>query len=271
MSTLSRVIKYLSIVLGLYLVYMMISGITSLVYDIKVYKDSNNDVSKNIELKEDYIKWYDSIDIDLGYSDLEIYDSNNDFKIEVSNDNIKYYEKDNKFIVRDMSGINIKIKNRNVVKLYIPTTRNINLLDIDMGSGKLYIDRINANYIDLELGAGSTIINDINVLKFDIETGAGVLDINNGIIKNMDLELGVGKSNINAILRGNNKIELGVGSSNINLNDIIDNYTLKIEKGIGSIYVDDKEIKNNTTYGNGDNLIEISGGIGSINVRFGSD
>ena len=44
--------------------------------------------------------------------------------------------------------------------------------------------------------------------------------------------------------------------------------TLKLNKGIGTIKVNDEEIKNDTTIGTGDNIINISGGVGSINIDF---
>ena len=70
------------------------------------------------------------------------------------------------------------------------------------------------------------------------------------------------------VVTGKNKIDIGVGSFYLNVLDNISNYKLKLNKGIGTIKVNDEEIKNDTTIGAGDNIINISGGVGSINIDF---
>ena len=47
-----------------------------------------------------------------------------------------------------------------------------------------------------------------------------------------------------------------------------DDYKLDIEKGIGNITVDGASVSNIKEQGNGNNSIEVSGGIGAINLKF---
>ena len=47
-----------------------------------------------------------------------------------------------------------------------------------------------------------------------------------------------------------------------------DDYKLDIEKGLGNITVDGTSVSNIKGQGNGNNSIEISGGIGAINLKF---
>lgn len=47
-----------------------------------------------------------------------------------------------------------------------------------------------------------------------------------------------------------------------------DNYKIIAEKGIGSIKIDGVEQGQESTYGSGENLIKLEGGIGSINIDF---
>ena len=47
-----------------------------------------------------------------------------------------------------------------------------------------------------------------------------------------------------------------------------DDYKLDLEKGLGSITVDGKDVSDFGSSGNGTNKVDISGGIGAINVRF---
>lgn len=289
MTTLQKVIKYLSIIFGIFLIFVIISSILGIGYtvnkilspnkydDIKEkitnviddIKDNTNDNSNNEEPTKDIEltqEEFNNIKIDLTYSDLEI--NTGEFKVETNSDNIVTKIKDKTLIIKEKNTWNIKFKNKQKVILYLPSNIELTEVEINNGSGKLYIASIIANNIDLDLGAGSTNIDNIIASNTDIDTDAGTLNIDNGIINNLDLDLGVGKTTINAKLTGKNKIDIGVGSFYLNVLDNISNYKLKLNKGIGTIKVNDEEIKNDTTIGTGDNIINISGGVGSINIDF---
>ena len=289
MTTLQKGIKYLSIIFGIFLIFVIISSILGIGYtvnkilspnehnDIKEeitnviddIKDNTNDNSNNEEPTKDIEltqEEFNNIKIDLTYSDLEI--NTGEFKVETNSDNIVTKIKDKTLIIKEKNTWNIKFKNKQKVILYLPSNIELTEVEINNGSGKLYIASIIANNIDLDLGAGSTNIDNIIASNTDIDTDAGTLNIDNGIINNLDLDLGVGKTTINAKLTGKNKIDIGVGSFYLNVLDNISNYKLKLNKGIGTIKVNDEEIKNDTTIGTGDNIINISGGVGSINIDF---
>mgnify|MGYP004656091867 CR=1 FL=1 len=283
MTTLQKVIKYLSIIFGIFLIFVIIYSILGIGYtvnkilkpskydDIKEeitnviddIKDNTNDNSNNEEPTQEE---FNNIKIDLTYSDLEI--NTGEFKVETNSDNIVTKIKEKTLIIKEKKTWNIKFKNKQKVILYLPSNIELTDVEINNGSGKLYIASIIANNIDLDLGAGSTNIDNIIASNADIDTSAGTLNIENGIINNLDLDLGVGKTTINAKLTGKNKIDIGVGSFYLNVLDNISNYKLKLNKGIGTIKVNDEEIKNDTTIGAGDNIINISGGVGSINIDF---
>ena len=279
MTTLQKVIKYLSIIFGIFLIFVIVSGVFGIGYSInKLFasnkntniikeiisdvKDNDKEEIKNLEVNEEF----NNIKIDLTYSNLEILKGN--LKIESNSDNIVTKIKDNKLIIKEKNTWNIKLKDKQKVILYLPNNIELNDVEIDNDTGKVYIENIIANNIELDLGAGSTSINNIISNDTKIDTGAGTLNINNGIINNLDLDLGVGKTTINAKITGNNKIDLGVGSFYLNVLDNISNYKLKIEKGIGKILINDEEIKSDTTLGTGNNIINISSGVGSINIDF---
>ena len=54
-----------------------------------------------------------------------------------------------------------------------------------------------------------------------------------------------------------------MGESTIVANN---NINFEIEKGIGSITINNESISNDSYYGNGSNHIEIESGVGSINI-----
>ena len=130
------------------------------------------------------------------------------------------------------------------------------------------IESINANKFNLDLGAGVTVIDNIIVDSADIDSGAGKFIIKFGKINNLDFDMGAGTAEITSIITGNNEINSGVGNLKLNLIDNIENYKIKINKGIGKVEMDNKEVSDNKIVGTGLNFINISGGIGTIAVNF---
>ena len=49
---------------------------------------------------------------------------------------------------------------------------------------------------------------------------------------------------------------------------IKDDYKIKVSKGIGEIRIDNNSIKDGEVIGNGNNFIDVSGGIGQINISY---
>ena len=66
-------------------------------------------------------------------------------------------------------------------------------------------------------------------------------------------------------------MDLGVGETEINLIGTQEDYRVSVSKGIGDAKVDGKDISNDAVVGNGESRVEISGGIGSVRVRFVSE
>ena len=91
------------------------------------------------------------------------------------------------------------------------------------------------------------------------------------IPNNIDFDLGVGKIDITGSLLGSTKIDSGVGSTNVNIIGSKDDYKIDVDKGLGSINVDGESLKDNTSYGNGVNTIDIDGGVGSITINFNNE
>ena len=66
-------------------------------------------------------------------------------------------------------------------------------------------------------------------------------------------------------LLGNNKIDQGVGELILDLQN--DDYKFKVEKGLGSITVNGNSYSEDFEDGEGTNIIDIDGGVGSININ----
>ncbi|MNT90293.1 hypothetical protein D3C72_2311690 [compost metagenome] len=81
----------------------------------------------------------------------------------------------------------------------------------------------------------------------------------------MDLDCGVGKFTFNGYILGNSNINCGVGKTNIELKG--NDYTLITENGLGKVTINGSKISGKQTTGNGKNKIDISGGIGTLEIN----
>jgi hypothetical protein len=128
---------------------------------------------------------------------------------------------------------------------------------VTMEVGKA-VQEVKAGKIDFKR---LTVLDETKVLG-----GAGSLDIEYGNIYNLNLTMGAGKTNISALFKGSNKITTGVGEFNINLFNSLNDYKVKINKGIGNIKVNGEEINSNYENGKGLVSLTIEGGVGNINL-----
>jgi len=266
MTSFQKIIKYFALALAMYLIVNIILGIIfgiNLITNIKSIDDNKIDASP--DLKTISKESYHSLEIDLASTNLIIENGPN-FEIKTNNQKINLKNKYNKLILEEKTHYLFKNKSYDLI-ITIPNDVILNDFEADFGAGSINIDNLNTNELSLDFGAGKLNIDKLNVnTKADINLGAGEVIINDAIINNLSLEGGVGDFTLNAILKGNNQVSAGIGKINLKLEDSIDNYKIKTEKGIGNIKINQEDIRNNTINGNGNNLIELEGGIGSIEI-----
>lgn len=260
MTTTQKIIKNLSIAFAIFLIVIIISSITVLIFSI--FGNSE----KLGEIKELSCNYNENLDLSLNYSNLEIKESDK-FLIETNNNNIKCSNKENKLLIKEKRRL-FRVSNNSKIIIYVPNNYKFNDVKIENGAGSINIEDMQVNNLDLELGAGKTNINNIKTNNTDIESGAGKLEIKSSLINNLDLDMGVGEIIIEANLTGNTKIDAGIGSLKLDILGKSLDYKIKLDKGIGNVYIDNKKVKDNEVIGNGSNYIDIDGGIGEIKVNF---
>ncbi len=262
MSSAQKVIKYLAIAFAAFLIASILSCIVSLcsglIHGISI-------IDKPTKSNLDHSKYGTYLDINIKYANLKIIESD-ELKVENDNDKIKVKIEDNKLSIIDKNKFYSKHKDSKLI-VYVPKNIKFDIVSIDAGAGKIDIGGFNAKKTVLELGAGEANINDIVSDKTIIETGAGDVSINNSILNNADLDLGVGNISIKSDITGNSNIECGIGKIKLFLPNNIDNYSFEVEKGIGSIKLNKKDMKDNEKVGTGANSIKIDGGIGNITIN----
>ena len=270
MNSSQKIIKNLAIALGIFLTIFIISMIIGGIYLITSVFSTKSDNSIDREINTLWMQNDEnviSLDIDIKFSNLTIKNGDK-FLVESNNKNIKYKYNNSSLEVEEIKYNLFDNSDVGEVIITIPSNIRLDSVDIDNGAGSLNIENINANKFNLDLGAGVTIIDNIIVDSADIDSGAGKFIIKFGKINNLDFDMGAGTVEITSIITGNNEINSGVGNLKLNLIDNIENYKIKINKGIGKEEMDNKEVSDNKIVGTGLNFINISGGIGTIAVNF---
>ena len=272
MTTAQKIIKYLALAFAIFLIFTIISAILGVLYAFSnvLGLKNNDDYSINKEISTIYLQNNDieKLNIDVVYTNL-IIKTGESLKIETNNSNIKCLEKNRLLKIEEKEHNWFWQNNEGDLIIYLPENLEFKEVEIDAGAGKISIENLQTQKLDLNLGAGETKVKNLTVTKdCEIESGTGVTNIEDSLINNMDLKLGVGEVNLATLLKGKNDIDAGIGSLNITLQGGKENYKMKAEKGLGQIDIDGNNLSSSQTFGNGENYIEIDGGIGNIKVDF---
>lgn len=273
MTTAQRVIKYLAIALAIFIILNIISMIVFGIYifaDILGLRDGNKieQISSNKNITTSFEDSdIQALKIDMYATNLTIKQGSS-FKIETTNKNVEYKQNRNQLEIIEKKHNWFSQNVQENLIIYIPTGVTFEKVDIETGAGQIEIDKLYTEKLSLEVGAGKVKIQELKTIETaDIDGGAGKVEILNGTMKNLDLDMGVGECSITTKLTGNNKINAGIGKLEINLTDSKENYKIRVNKGIGSIKINGKEMTNDEIYGSGNNFIRIDGGIGTIDVK----
>ena len=211
-----------------------------------------------------------SLDIQINAADFKIV-SADDFSVE---SNLKYLsvsEKDGVLKIVDEAKSNSNYTNA-ILTLYVPNGIAFDDVDIETGAAKMTVDTLSASSVELKLGAGDVRFESLNAsANVDIEGGAGQITIVSGTLNDLTLEMGMGELDLRVALLGNSDLKFGVGESNLTLIGSKDDYKVDVEKGLGSISVDGKNVSDFGSSGNGQSHIHIEGGIGAVHIVFQED
>lgn len=273
MTTAQKIIKYLAIAFAIFLIITIISTILTAtvalsgILGIKKHTENLNN-AEMVTTSFENTKIH-TLNIDIAATNLTI-KQGEILKIETDNSNIDCKQSNEELKINEKHYKWFSYNNvEKELILYVPEDLEFEKVKINAGAGKINLDELTTRKLMFELGAGECEIQNLNVSKeCEIEGGAGKITILSGTINDLDFDMGIGEANITADLVGTNEINAGVGELNIKLQGEKDSYKIKTDKGIGAIKIDSKEISNGEVYGDGENYIDIDGGIGSINIYY---
>ena len=272
MTTTQKIIKYLAIAFALFLVISIFSIIFGLSREII---SSINSDKKDSKLLEEYttisnnVNNIESFKIDISNDDIEIKEGEK-FEVKTNDPDVKFYHENSKVKIKTDKTFSWHLSNssRGTIIIYLPNEFNISELDLNLGAGKIDIDKIFVKTLLMDLGAGTMTAKEINVYeKATINGGAGNINIYSGTINNLNLKLGAGNASIESDLTGSNTLTTGVGKLNLGLSRSKDNYKFDISKGLGNIILNDFDVSEDILIGDGETKIKISGAVGNIIIN----
>lgn len=267
MTNSQKVIKYLALALAVIIIVGIVSGISSAFSGLSyLFMNSNgttaqlNDFNINNELN--------SIDIDVSAAELEI-KIGNKFNVQSNIENLSVKEKDGVLKISEAVKIWSNHNETPVLQVTIPSGFVFKKSQIETGVGSVYIESMLSKEIVLDFGAGEVKIDALTAYeKAKIDCGAGKVTISDGALNNLDLDMGVGQLNLTSALSEKSDFDCGVGSAYITLLGQESDYSIHIDKGIGSVKVNDKNVKDSTVYGLGANNVDIDCGVGDVDILF---
>ena len=277
MTTLQKVIKYLAIAFAIFLTVSIVGGILSAVGLLgSLFSGDDAEWGDVIGETKTYTVSSEISDLNIQINAADFYiKEGNGFSVESNLKNLEVDEKNGCLTLKDLTKIKLNGSNayeNAVLTIYVPAGMAFDNVNIKTGAGRFTVDSLSAATIGFELGAGDVTISKLIAEKSaNIEGGAGRITISDGAIKNLDLEMGLGQLNLTSALTGDCNLDSGVGEMNVTLLGSKDDYELDIEKGIGNITVDGKNVTDFGSSGNGANEVDIHGGVGAINVRFNNE
>ena len=281
MTTIQRIIKYCAIAFA---IFIIVSIVSSILFGLNAFSEilgftrqerkteTSNIIHTEVGRDEKVEKEFDNtqiakLKIDIEYATLTIQQGDK-FKVASNTSNIEAKQTEDQLVIREKNVNLFRQSSPRRIIITVPRNTILDTIKIETGAGEINIEKIECKNLDFDIGAGKTTIQDIKVTqKAKIEGGAGKVEILSGEIANLDLDMGVGAFKLVSSLLGDSKIDAGVGKLEIILKDGLDKYTIKTNKGIGSITVDGKEVSDGATYGKGENTIKVEGGIGNITIK----
>ena len=256
----NRIIKTFAFILAAIVIISMLGGIYALcitVFDLFQ--------SKQIENQIQYDSLMSSLDIDLKTANLEI-KLGDKLLVSTTNKYVTTYQNNNNIVIKEKKH-SLLSKDNNKVIITVPDNFLLDIVEIDITSGSIKIDKLETKRLNLDLGSGTTKINNLLVTdKTKIDCGSGKFLLNNGNLSNLNLDAGLGDTILNTKIIGNSNIETDIGKLELNLIGSINDYELTIDKGVGSIKLNNESLKDKSVVGTGNNYLLIEGGIGSTSI-----
>lgn len=221
------------------------------------------------EVKEEKMKVYDIknkidfLEVDIIKSDLTI-KKGDKFEVRSGNKNVKVKTRGNKLVVEEEDKIYKPLRSKVVI------TIPYELIDVSVENegGIVNISDLASDEVDFEFTYGKVNINNLISLKeTNIECGNGNTIFKDVKLNNLELEGGTADLELTGQITGYSSVDAGMGKIKFNLDDL-ENYTIKVKDNVGNVKVAGEDAKRKDVFGEGKNVINVSGGVGEVIINF---
>ncbi|QEK02450.1 DUF4097 family beta strand repeat-containing protein [Treponema phagedenis] len=159
--------------------------------------------------------------------------------------------------------------------LYIPYSILYDSIAIRQDIGACVLQGLSTYSLHLKTGVGEAEVTGITAAKTIIKTGVGESNFTRCDFTDMHLSCGVGKTVFSGKLSGNSEIKSGIGEVHFEIEAKKESYSISTSQGIGEIYVDSQRVGKTlgTKYSQSsiqdeNNTLKIENGIGSVYLKF---
>jgi hypothetical protein len=168
-------------------------------------------------------------------------------------------------------------------------------MSFSCGTGDVTLSNLHAKSLTVSGGVGEVTLKDFSAETFDFSGGTGDVTLKDGSVTkrtsisggvfsidaedvefyNLTLSGGTGDIDFSGTLRGKCQVEGGVGNVSLRFSDSAENYSMRLERGVGSMRAhnadmvvgEDGDYAINPRLNTG-NTVEISMGVGDVDVSF---
>lgn len=271
MTSTQKIIKYIALALA----FAIIVGIFSSIASVAALIGGIFSVGKNIsEAVSDDFKALDisgdvsELHIDIISAELEIA-VGDEFSIETDSGYITAQNSSGKIKIREKKKGLLGYSSLKTVILTIPEDFVFDEVDIEGGAGRLKIEALSAKELSLDLGAGEVDIQNLEISsEAEINGGAGKITLKDSSFNELSLDMGVGELDFTAEITQKGDIDFGVGNAKVKLIGSANDYSIRLDKGLGNASYCGESVSGSKTCGSGDAVIDMDGGIGNIDIDF---
>lgn len=271
MKTTFRIIKAFAIVLAVMIVVSIVGAIVTGVKSLGLLGHKNESEYTTI--------------VDASYTAVRELDINvkaTELRIEETDDEMIRAETTSKYVDQWQDGNTLRVVERShgvfgwnavgLTTIYLPKNTHFERARLEVGAGALTIATdLNADRATLDFGAGRAVIEGLYISnQAKINASAGLLEIHNGKVNDLDLEMGAGKAAVNLRLVGDSHIQTGAGKLELGLVGSKSDYSVLVNKGIGSVTLDGADLKDHEQYGSGTSQVKIESGVGAVEITMNS-
>lgn len=249
MTTVQKVIKYLSIALAVFLIVSIFSGLIGVVGMLSTggswFGDGLLDKSKEYQISGDIT----DMEIEVSVAKLTIVEAE-EFRVASNLKHLTVKEEGGCLVIDEKKSTWRNVSNKAEITVYIP-------------------EGYEFDEVDMELGVGETTVESLSVTgNMELTGGVGEIAIRDSALHNLDVDMGVGELNLTGKVTGDCQLGCGVGSVKLNLDGEKEDYRFRVSKGLGEVIIDGEKMEDNAVCGDGENHVGVEGGVGDIQISF---